>query len=286
MRDMDMWGRQSWRQPSFRRLDPLESWSAGKIACLIQTRRVHQWLCAFVLLQAAAVVGFAQNGWGAWQPLNDSIDIRFNITKFDYGNAQHAIYWQVRNRYPYPVRVDYLLSFDKDDRVKEASETDTLRPGQQSFSGGSWTIGRSVTGFKILRVVNTAGADPGARQPGARQTFARPAITGVELDAHSIQLLKSASEKLELAGTGKKLLAWSPLLTLAGESNAVHAAVSISQTNWVELGESFSKIDTLVYYSLATEARTYANSDELIGNPKLKQFWNAMADFYQSQAAR
>jgi len=124
--------------------------------------------------------------------------------------------------------------------------------------------------------------------PGGNGTtparFSRPNITGVRLDKASIDLLKTESEKLRVAGATKNILAWSPLIELIGENNEVHAAFSISQTNWEELAKSFSAVDKTIFYSLATDARNFANSGATWGNPQLKQFWNAMADFYASQA--
>jgi hypothetical protein len=196
----------------------------------------------------------------------------------------------VRSRYPYKIRVDYLLSFDKDDKIKEVSETDTLSPGQGSSTSGSWTIGRSVTGFKVLKITSlepgARGTAPVSAGSNSKREFSRPRITGVQLDRGCLDLLKAESEKLQLAGMTKRLMAWTPLITLAGESNAVHAAMFIEHTNWIELAESFSAVNKLVLYSLATDARKHANSGEHFGNPKAKEFWNAMADFYQSQAER
>jgi hypothetical protein len=104
------------------------------------------------------------------------------------------------------------------------------------------------------------------------------------LEAADIQLLIAESEKLKLAGATKTLLAWSPLISLAGESNAIHAAISIQQTDWVEIGEAFSKIDQAVFISLAIDARIRANTDFL--DPKVKAFWKAMADFYGDMALK
>ncbi len=120
--------------------------------------------------------------------------------------------------------------------------------------------------------------------PGSPSRKTRPDITGIRLDKPSLDLLKHESEKLRLAGYTKDLLAWSPLIGLIGENSAPHAAVSILQSNWEELANSFSAVDKTVFYSLATDARIFANSDATFGNHQLKQFWNAMADFYAAQA--
>jgi hypothetical protein len=138
--------------------------------------------------------------------------------------------------------------------------------------------------WKSPGVGKECGPGPKYQPLKPRAGFSKPSITGIRLDKASIDLLKAESEKLRLAGATKNILAWSPLIELVGENNAVHAAFSISQTNWEELAKSFSAVDKTVFYSLATDARTFANSDATWGNPQAKQFWNAMADFYAAQA--
>jgi hypothetical protein len=103
------------------------------------------------------------------------------------------------------------------------------------------------------------------------------------LDQGSIALLKSESEKLGLAGTTKALLAWSPLIVLAGEREPLHIVLSVHETGWPELGEAIGKVDKLVLISLAQSARNYANTERELGRGKLYQFWSAMADFYYSE---
>jgi hypothetical protein len=113
-----------------------------------------------------------------------------------------------------------------------------------------------------------------------------PSLSGVRLEPQCLQLLSAEADKLAAAGAATKLLAWSPLLVLAGESNAVHTVFTISQTDWVELANSFSRVNKVVFTSLATDARIHANSDHHFGNPTAKAFWNALADFYAAQADR
>jgi len=151
-----------------------------------------------------------------------------------------------------------------------------------SSTSGAFVICDPTAGLSAL-ITSIRLASAGNQ---SRNAAARPSIEGIQFDPGSIRLLKAESEKLQLAGGAKTLLAWSPLLGLVGESNAVHAAVSIHETDWVELAESYSTVDKLVFYSLATDARNHADSGELFGKPKLKQFWNAMADFYQARGAR
>jgi hypothetical protein len=124
----------------------------------------------------------------------------------------------------------------------------------------------------------------GERRPAEAQRFSRPNITGVQLDQASIDELKHESEILQGKGLVKGLLAWSPLILLAGESNAVHAAFSISQTDWEGLARTTSAIDKITFHSLENQARDFAEfSSSTSRNPQLKKFWTAMADFYASQ---
>jgi hypothetical protein len=147
-----------------------------------------------------------------------------------------------------------------------------------AVTGGYATLNCNYINSVDLTNVRVMGA--------ARQIISRPKITGLELDRGSIELLKSESEKLKLAGAAKGLLAWSPLIVLAGESQPLHIDLSIYETSWVELGESFSRVDKFTFTALAQDARYYANKPELASNLKLRQFWNAMADFYYSQSQR
>jgi hypothetical protein len=151
---------------------------------------------------------------------------------------------------------------------------------------GNWFSQKGATGTVRFRVsiANIHTEAPTDSQPPSGVRFSRPNISGIQLNQQSLDRLKTESEQLRLAGATKELLAWSPLIELTGENNAVHAAFSIQQTNWEELAKSFSAVDATLFYSLATDARNFANSDATWGNPKLKQFWNAMADFYASEA--
>ena len=60
----------------------------------------------------------------------------------------------------------------------------------------------------------------------------------------------------------------------------------IGETHWVDLAESLSAVNKLVFIGLANDARLHANSGEHWNNPSAKAFWNAMADFYAAQAEK
>jgi hypothetical protein len=207
--------------------------------------------------------------------------VKVGTFKYEGGDLQHS--FQFRNDNDKAASFQYELHFTA--RGKQGKESGTLRlaPNAESNTSGAWIICDPAAGFSALIA---SIRFEGGNVTGVSLRFSRPTITGIQLDRGSIQLLKSESDKLELAGYGKKLLAWSPLLLLAGENQPLHIDLSIYETSWAELGESFSKVDNLVLTSLAQEARNHANSDELLGNPKAKQFWSAMADFYRSQAER
>jgi hypothetical protein len=113
------------------------------------------------------------------------------------------------------------------------------------------------------------------------QDFKKPEIKGIIVDDECVKLLKIQSAKLEAAGAAKKLLAWAPLMLLAGETSAPHAAFSILSTNWDELATGIIDVDKLAFSVLATESLVHTNTHD--GNPKLKEFWKAMSDFYASR---
>jgi hypothetical protein len=112
-------------------------------------------------------------------------------------------------------------------------------------------------------------------------TFSRPGLKGVVLEDCCVKLLKLQSAKLEAVGATKKLLAWSPLMLLAGETSAPHAAFSIATTNWDDLAKGITAVDALVFTILATEALVHSHSDH--GSPTAKVFWKTMSDFYSSR---
>jgi hypothetical protein len=148
----------------------------------------------------------------------------------------------------------------------------------------------SVTVKKTRIDGSTAPTSGGANRAngasGAKPAFSRPTLEGVRLEPECIALLKKESERLKDAGAAKQLLAWAPLITLVGEGNAIHAAMSIGMTDWAEIAQGISAVDSLVLNSLAMEAQLHAESGAHHGNPSARAFWRAMAEFYASQARR
>jgi hypothetical protein len=239
-----------------------------------------------MLLLSSPIAAQKYSEWTGWQGTNDSL-VQWRSRIQDWGrNIAASCDVEFRVTVDGALTFKYALSYQP---WGPGSNTGGRRSGtaysikKERDHGSAFIDGcRQVTGVTISNVVSISGGNP-PPNVGAHK-FSRPALRNVQLERGCIELLRSESEKLELAGAAKKLLAWSPLLALAGESKAPHAAVSILNTNWLELAESFSKINKLVLYSLATDARKHANSGEHFGNPKAKEFWNAMADFYQSLA--
>jgi hypothetical protein len=176
--------------------------------------------------------------------------------------------------------------------------TGSPNPGSPSLSGSS--AGETIAAGKIVGgelagdYAYVDGGCPGnyfvrvsdASEKEAASTkagFAPPSLSDVVLDAASVDLLKQQSAKLRLAGYTQSLLAWSPLLGLAGESSAIHAAVSISSADWQELADGMTAVRKFALYNLATESLTFSYSRY---DPKLKQFWKDMSDFYQREAGK
>jgi len=246
-----------------------------------------------MVLRAAVVLSLAASltqpapaadaDWSAWRTVENNISMRVKVGAFKYegGDLQHS--YQFRNDNDKAASFQYELHFTAGGKAGKETGTLKLEPNAMSNTSGAWVICDPAAGFSALIA---SIRFEGGNVTGASPRFSRPTITGIQLDRGSIQLLNSESVKLELAGYGKTLMAWSPLLVLAGENQPLHIVLSVATTSWEELGQSFSEVDKLVLTSLAQDARNHANSDELYGNPKAKQFWNAMADFYRSQAER
>jgi len=110
----------------------------------------------------------------------------------------------------------------------------------------------------------------------------RPELKGVVFEKCCLDLLKEQDAKLKAAGWTKTILAWSPLLTLAGESNPLHAAYFIKATDWDELAHSITAVNKLALTTLATEALLHSQQDHT--STTAKPFWAAMSKFYIHQA--
>lgn len=111
--------------------------------------------------------------------------------------------------------------------------------------------------------------------------FPKPEIRNVVLEDDCLALLRSFDARLDAAGATQRLLAWSPLMLLAGETSAPHAAFSILTTNWDDLARAIPNVGTLALTGLATDALVHSSAHE--NNPTLKQFWRTLSDFYAYQ---
>jgi hypothetical protein len=105
---------------------------------------------------------------------------------------------------------------------------------------------------------------------------------GLALPADCVKLLQAEDAKIKTAGATKALLAWTPLIVLAGESNAVQLAQSISNLPWNELAEALPNVNKLLYTNLATEALWHAHQHE--DDPGVEQFWKKLSDAYARKA--
>ena len=255
-----------------------------------------------ILAELSAPIILADNHsewWGSWITINDGDRNGISISFWKNPNCKDPAciyYWRFQNNYPGLTELDCQLEIT-DAKGKQRNDTcaaGKLKPGLNT-NGGWWTTS-SIEPRVVFKALGTASKVPSphnaeptrdsvAGSSMTKHAF-RPSISDIQLEPGCIELLKSESERLELAGATKKLLAWSPLITLVGENNAVHAAFFIHNTDWEQLAESLKAVDKLVLYRLATDARMHANSGAHVGNPKAKEFWNAMANFYASQAER
>lgn len=245
-------------------------------------RRALWLVFVFAALPFPRLTAAAADDWSGWRPTNDD-RIQYHVRLRTFGALTPVCEFEFR------AKVD-RASFDF--RYEVAYEhVGMMFPGAGKRSGYAAAIrdadqhrgGDSISGCKDLNSIAVTSiverGDPASR------VFARPSIAGVQLEPGCVKLLELESDRLAAAGAAKKLLAWSPLVLLAGESNAVHVAITITQTDWTELGASLGRVNKLALSTLALDAKVHAESGEHNNNPKAKAFWNAMADFYTAHAA-
>jgi hypothetical protein len=235
-------------------------------------------LTCFVLLLVQGQQAKAAAEYSSWYGTNiDEIQYQWRSQTYGAGIPSDC-----------PMRFQYLGSAEKVSVqvvVNYAASGGHARPSDGKFRI-EITRGTPAGGYATLNCnyISSVEISNVKMNSGGVQKFNRPTITDVELDQGSIKLLKAESEKLKLAGATKSLTAWSPLILLAGENQPLHIVLSLYETSWEEIGDSFPKVDKLTFVSLAQDARYYANRPELSSRPKLQKFWTAMADFYYSQA--
>jgi len=252
----------------------------------------------FTALIAAGAVGLgtllvpavsSAEEWTLWRGTTDSL-LEWRWRRSSFGKNMSGV-CEVQIR----AREDGEFNFRFEVTYQPEGLGDTSggrRPGQaqgvrRDGRYGGDTIGgcRGVSAVKVSSLSHgTLRAAPSRpASPASRTSSSRPSITGIAFEPHCIELLKQESEQLQLAGATKTLLAWSPLLRMAGE-RVPEAAFHVAESHWEELARAIAGVDKFVLYRLATAARIHANSGHHFGNPKAKAFWNAMADFYGAQA--
>jgi hypothetical protein len=96
-----------------------------------------------------------------------------------------------------------------------------------------------------------------------------------------IDTLKDHDYRLRAAGATKRLLAWTPLLVITGEDNFIHLSWTVATMPWVELANSFSTVNQLVFSTLATDALNHSRRHE--DEPELQAFWRALSRTYASR---
>jgi hypothetical protein len=101
-----------------------------------------------VLIAASTPTTAFADGWGEWRQMDDNsqnqIWVRTKENTFKYEGGAHEWYWQFRSDYSQPVKFDYEVSCREGGRPATRN-TEALRPGQQSSTGGSWTICQKIS---------------------------------------------------------------------------------------------------------------------------------------------
>jgi hypothetical protein len=133
----------------------------------------------------------------------------------------------------------------------------------------------------VVALVRSGTVNSPAGTAATEKVFAPPSLNNVVLSSRSISLLKSQQKDLRDSGYTQSLLAWSPLITLAGESTAGGAAISVASTDWQSLVEGMHAVNRLTLLKLAQEStnEAYAN----YSNPKARAFWQEMYQFYMDE---
>ncbi|MDM8564863.1 hypothetical protein QUF74_04345 [Candidatus Halobeggiatoa sp. HSG11] len=116
----------------------------------------------------------------------------------------------------------------------------------------------------------------------AGQAFAAcegPTLEDIQFTEKEYKMLKQVQEEEAILGNLGTLMSWSPLITLAGGS-LTDTIISISTTDWDKLQNANKSL-------LKLRLRTAENVLLFIfqENPKNRQFWQALADYYQCVAS-
>jgi len=253
-------------------------------------------LRAAVLLSVLFTAVTASAEWSRWMGTNRPGVVMRDQQDSACGNRGKYYWYQLKNTSVGRMTFVSVMTYtDGDGRPAKEENNESLDPGRESQKGyicaivGSarLTIQDEPSRRTPSSTSSSSGSSAAAKSEGTYQPLfgsriQRPAVHNVQLDEECLKLLRVQSARLEAAGAAKSLLAWSPLIKLAGETNPVHAAFSIATGDWEEIARSFRSVDKIVFSNLATEARIHAGS-HIIGNRAAKDFWEAIADFYGSQ---
>ena len=107
----------------------------------------------FAIVSTVTSLAYA-DAWSGWQAVDDNsgdrIYVRTRHNKFKFDGGAVEWYWQFKNGYDNSVKFDYQISC-REGGGTPTSNTQELRPGQESSTGGSWTICRDIT-IRVGRV--------------------------------------------------------------------------------------------------------------------------------------
>jgi len=98
--------------------------------------------------------GFGDSNWGPYQSVSDGRDnriyVRVAIGTFRYEGGSYRMTWQFRNDYSGKATFAYRVAH-YDDKGKKQYDTgeETLAPGKESQTYGSWTIGDGTRGLEV-----------------------------------------------------------------------------------------------------------------------------------------
>lgn len=114
-----------------------------------------------VLIVAVSVVGGVAQGadWGDWSNLSNgrsqAVDVRYKHGNAKFEKGQQELFWQFRNRSPYPVKIEAEITYEWAGGQNKETVQVILGPDQLSNADGTYVIGKKIIGARILKLEKT-----------------------------------------------------------------------------------------------------------------------------------
>jgi hypothetical protein len=222
------------------------------------------------------VLGQDDSGWITvydWRPSA----VQGVSMKLKCQSSIHQFNLYLRNDSSSPLSVGYAFGDSGDGGAMD------LQPGQIKGGGnyGAWTMASSCQAVPNISV----SLDTASQRATSRAAVATPEVVdGAMLDYGSVLALRNQANYLKAAHAITSLLAWSPLLSIAGDTNTLSVQVSVGMTDWAQLASGISNVDRLTLLICAGQSQTQARRYQVGSEGYL--FWMNMYDVYMEEADR